>query len=297
MTTLKTPFVAFESFNLNVCADSFSCVGFHQSEYHGLLKEWSNSDVQRLLHMLVLEEYLRETLIFVRDIPLAYLKIGVNVDKLMSGQKRIEFAVENVKAKKGKKADVNLKDNGPCTATSEALKDLYEKCYNDLLQKCRDIAQARNMTVGSVMNNEALKKMAELLPTTEEEMRKITYVTKANFDKFGEQLLETLQHYAGEKALVELDMDTLQSEINETFSDDDGDTTNWNSLAAGANSSGAGSGAQKRKRAFGGGYRRKKRVGTPKRRRTTAKKATKTGAAAVKRGANKTNLLKPRVFT
>lgn len=275
----------------------FIFLGFHESEYHGLLKSWTNSDVQRLLHMLVLDEYLRETLIFVRDIPLAYLKLGVNVDKLMSGQKRIEFAVENVKAKKGKKADVNLKDSGPCTATTQALKELYEKCYNDLLQKCSDIAQARNITVGSVMNNEALKMMAESIPTSEEEMMKIPHVTKANFDKFGVQLLETLRHYAGEKALVELDMDAIEQEINETFSDDD--TTNWSSLAAGASSSGAGGSA--RKRPFKGGFRRRKKVGTPKRRRTaaktTAKKAVKTSAAAVVRGANKTNLLRPRMFT
>lgn len=273
---------------------NFLFLGFHESEFHGLLKSWTNSDVQRLLHMLVLEEYLRETLIFVRDIPLAYLKIGVNVDKLMTGQKRIEFAIENVKAKKGKKADVNLKDNGPCSATTQALKELSEKCYNDLLQKCRDIAHARNMTVGSIMNNEALKMMAESMPTTEEEMMKISHVTKANFDKFGEQLLETLRHYAGERALIELDMNSIEQEINESFSNDDDDTTNWSSLAAGASS--VGGGANKRKRPFNsGGFRRRKKVGTPKRRRTAAKTTKKAVKTAV-RGANKTNLLKPRVF-
>lgn len=248
--------------------------------------------------MLVLEEYLRETLIFVRDIPLAYLKIGVQVEKIMSGQKRIEFAIENVKAKKGKKADVNLKDNGPCTATTEALKELYEKCYTDLVQRCRDIAQARNMTVGSIMHNEALKEMAKVLPTSEVEIMKIPHVTKANFDKCGTELLETLKHYAGEKALVELDMDLIQDDMIEESGSDD-DITNWSSLAAGAGSTS--SGATKRKRGFGGGYRRKKKVGTPKRRRTaaksTAKKAVRTGTAAVIRGGNKITLLKPKHFT
>lgn len=295
--TTQNLFKPFQSFNLNEFA-YFLSLGFHESEYHGLLKSWTNSDVQRLLHMLVLDDYLREILIFVRDIPLAYLKIGVNVDKLMSGQTRIKFAIENVKAKKGKKADVNLKDSGPCSATSQALDELSEKCYNDLVQKCRDIAQALNITVASVMNNEALKIMAKSMPTTEEEMLKIPHVTKANFGKFGEQFLETLTHYAGEKALVELDMDSIIPEIEESSPEDD-DTTNWSSLAAGANSSSTG--ANKRKRAFNGGFRRRKKVGTPKRRRTaaktTAKKAAKTGAAAVARGANKTNLLRPRMFT
>lgn len=274
--------------------------GYHESEYHGLLKSWTNSDVQRLLHMLVLEEYLRETLIFVRDIPLAYLKIGAQVDRLMSGQQRIQFAIENVKAKKGKKADVNLKDNGPSSATTAALRELYDNCYSDLIQKCRDIAQNRNMTVGSIMHNDALKEMAEMLPTTEEQMLKISHVTKANYDKFGVELIETCRHYAGEKALFELDMDSLVADdmIDESFSGDD--TTNWSQLAAGAGSS-TGSGGNKRKRAFGGGFRRKRKVGTPKKRRTatksTAKKAVKTATAAAKRGGNKSRLLRPKTFT
>lgn len=253
--------------------------------------------------MMVLEEYLRETLIFVRDIPLAYLKIGVQVDQIMSGKKRIEFAVENVKAKKGKKNDVNLRDNGPCSATNEALKKIEEDCYSDLLQKCHDIAQERNMTVGSVMNNQALKLMAEQMPTTEEEIKKIPHVTKANYEKFGKELLEILNNHAAEKALVQLDMASIQQQINESFSSDD--NTNWSSLAA-AGTSGAGSTTGKRKRGFGGNFRRKKssakKVGTPKRRRTaaktTAKKTTKSSTATATRGGggNKFALLKPRTF-
>lgn len=276
-----------------------SILGFHESEYHGLLKTWSNSDVQRLLHMLVLEEYLREALIFVRDIPLAYLKIGLQVDKLMSGKKRIEFAIENAKTKKGKKNDVNL-NSGPSSATNEALKKIEENCYNDLLQKCHDIAQERNMTVGSVMNNQALKLMAESLPTTEEDMKKIPHVTKANYDKFGKELLEIVKQHAGEKALVLLDMDSMEQEINESFSDDG---TNWSSLAA-AGASGSTSSGGKRKRAFGGNFRRKRGTGkksaTPKRRRTASKAAAKktnikTGTAN-RAGGSKFTLLKPRAF-
>lgn len=250
--------------------------------------------------MLVLEEYLREILIFVRDIPLAYLKIGVQVEKLMTGRARIQFPVENVKAKKGKKAEVNLKDSGPCSSTNEAIKKIQEDCYNDLLQKCHEMAQARNVTVGSVMNNQALKLMAESMPTTEDDMMKIPHVTKANYMKFGKELLEILQYHAGEKALVELDMDSLEQQIDESSSDDNNDATNWSSLAAAGTNAG-GTNARKRKRGFGGNYRRKKstarRGTTPKRRRTTAKTTAKnaTTVTAV-RGGSKFTLLKPRVF-
>lgn len=248
--------------------------------------------------MLVLDEYLRETLIFVREIPLAYLKVGTQADKLMSGKVRIEFAIENTKAKKGKKADVNLKDNGPCSATNDALKKIQEDCYTDLLQKCHDMAQARQVTVGSVMNNQALKLMAEQMPTTEEEMKKLPHVTKANYDKYGKELLDILQYHAGEKALVQLDMDAIEQQIDEQ-SESDGDNTNWSSLAAAGASASGGAGGRKRKRGFGS-FRRKKNAGTPKRRRvaakTTAKKTTKATPAAAKRGGNGFTLLKPRVF-
>lgn len=249
----------------------------------------------------MLEEYLRESLIFVRDIPLAYLKIGVQVEKLMNGRQRIEFAVENSKVKKGKKNDVDLKDNGVGSSTNEAIKKIQEDCYNDLLQKCHSLAQARNVTVGSIMNNQALKQMAESMPSTEEEMMKIPHVTKANYEKYGKDLLSILQHHAGERALVELDLDSLEQQIEDKFSDEEErDNTNWSSLAASGTS---GTGRVKRKRAFGGSFRRKKGAkGTPKRRRapakTAAKKTTKGGGgtAAVIRGGTKFTLLKPRTF-
>lgn len=253
------------------------------------------------MHKLVLEEYLRETLIFVREIPLAYLKIGVQVDKLMSGKQRIQFAVENTKSRKSKKTDVNLKDNGPSSATNEALKKIQEDCYEALRNKCLEMAQIRNVTVGSIMNNQALKKMAEIIPTTEEEMMKIPHVTKANYDKFGKELLEILKYHAGEKALVELDMDSLEQHIDQSFSDDD--TTNWSSLAV-AGTSASGASGRKRKRAFGGAsFRRKKgtakKGGSPKKRRTsTAKKGAKaTTSTANRGGGGKLGLLRPRTFS
>lgn len=41
--------------------------------------------------------------------------------------------------------------------------------------------------------------MAKELPETEEEMLKIPHVTKANFEKYGEALLEVTQRYSAEK--------------------------------------------------------------------------------------------------
>lgn len=244
--------------------------------------------------MLVIDEYLREMLIFIREIPVAYLKIGPQVEKLMTGKAQISFAMENIRAKKGKRAEVNLKDNTPRTATNEAIKKIQDNCYNDLLQKCHEMANARNVTVGSVMNNQALKLMAESMPTTEDDMKKIPHVTKANYEKFGKELLEILRNHAGEKALVELDMDALEQQIDESFSDHD--ATNWSSLGAAGTSSG-GTNSRKRKRGFGGKYQRKRttaKKATPKKRRTAA--TVKKAIATTNRAGSKFVLLKPRVF-
>lgn len=260
--------------------------GLHQSEHHGLLKDWSNSDAQRLLHRLVLDEYLRESLIFVRDIPLAYLKIGLNVEKLMRGTDRIEFPVENVQSKKSKKAnEVQLKDDKH--ASSPALKLLQEKCFADLMDKCRSLATEKNVPMGSIMHNQALKAMAENMPISEPEMLAIQYVTKANYQKYGKLFLDITVQYSAERLCIIMDAeDDEENEQNinqDTSFSDDG--TNWSSLASGASSAAA---SGKRRGSFGGGGRGVKRArksATPRKRKrapTARKTSAKKPAAAAK---------------
>lgn len=53
----------------------------HQrTPYHAKLKDWNRADIQRLLHRLVIDGYLKEELIFANDIPQAYLKIGPKIE-------------------------------------------------------------------------------------------------------------------------------------------------------------------------------------------------------------------------
>lgn len=281
--------------------------GHQCSEYHGLLKDWSNSDVQRLLHKLVIEEYLREHVIFVREIPLSYLKIGPQVEKLMrTNDLRINFAIENVKTKKGKKAtneNVNIKDNVLNSAASAELKEIQEKCYNDLMEKVRLMAQQKNASAGSIMNIEAIKAMAKILPETETDMLGIQHVTKANFEKYAKHLLDITQQYAAEKLCIMMDaQDNQDANIADSSfecdSNDRNDNTNWGSLAA-SSSSASQSGSRKRKRQFNN-FKRTKKAGTPKKRRVASKaparKSTggkKTAATTAKK---KPILLVPRTF-
>lgn len=52
----------------------------NKTSYHGKLKDWNRSDIQRLMHRLVIDGYLREELIFINDIPQAYLRIGTKIE-------------------------------------------------------------------------------------------------------------------------------------------------------------------------------------------------------------------------
>lgn len=54
----------------------------HQkTPYHGKLKDWNRADIQRLMHRLVIDGYLKEELVFMKDIPQAYLKIGPKIEE------------------------------------------------------------------------------------------------------------------------------------------------------------------------------------------------------------------------
>lgn len=272
-----------------------------KNEYYGLLKDWNRNDIQRLLHKMVLEEYLREEMIFCRDIPQAYLKIGYKVAELTGQTKKIEFAIEP-KSSKASKADGKDKDGNANTAkaakTNPRLLELKERCHDDLLEKTRSLAMERNVTVASVMNNQALKTMSEEMPESEADMLKIPHVTKANFEKYGKELLEITQQYAGEKWCILMDMEEEETRLAPpTLSE--GSNAIWESLGREAEAPSS----AKRKRAWNttnSPAKRGRKTRSPRKPRGRAKYGTKKKAVSTIRKAiaksNKATLLIPKSF-
>lgn len=181
-------------------------------KHFGLLKSWAQSDIHRLLHKMVLDDFLKEQLVFCKDIPQAYLKLGNKVDLLMSSNtSKIEFSMKEETSKPRAKEPGTSAQTATTSSdsvdkpvqidleTSEKLTALQDRCNNDLLEVCRQLAATRNVTMGSIMNMQAIKVMAEKMPTTEEEMLSIQHVTKANYEKYGRELLEITQQYGAEK--------------------------------------------------------------------------------------------------
>lgn len=181
----------------------------NQSPYYGHLKKWQINDVKRLLHRMITDEYLREDLIFCRDIPNAYLKLGANIERLMKDGIKIEFAISDENKKKTASLDIisttpaaetaNSEDIKLDAATEKLIKQLEDKCHNDLLAICTNLASQRQCTVSNIMNLQTIKEMSIKMPSTEEEMLQLPHVTKANFEKFGKELLDATCTYAAEK--------------------------------------------------------------------------------------------------
>uniref|UniRef100_A0A182SZF1 DNA 3'-5' helicase n=1 Tax=Anopheles maculatus TaxID=74869 RepID=A0A182SZF1_9DIPT len=273
--------------------------GHNRTAYHGKLKAWERCDIQRLLRKLVIEEYLKEDLIFSNDIPQAYLRIGGKIESLVNRRTRIEFSIKEKLTGRGKLTKPDVTPAATAQESSQIsaqLKDLQSRCYNDLLEICRAIAMQRNATLASIMNIQALKAMSEKLPESPGEMLTLPHVTKANFEKYGKQLLEITQNYAAEKLMLMMDTQdqeeaaevlgesgTDASDDESTVGDHD-DGTDWGSLARAA-SQGGGSGGR------GAGYKRRSSWGAgggarKKFRKTTTRR--KGAATASKRGGGST---------
>lgn len=266
----------------------------NEHNYYGKLKDWTRTDVQRLLHKLVLDEYLKEELIFCRDIPQAYLKIGLNVEKLMNGQAKIEFAVETKKSRDerfNESVSIVPAENLDLS-TNSALKELKERCLNDLYEKCRELASERNINVANVMHTGAIKAMSEEMPESEEQMLSIPHVTKANFEKFGKEFLGITQNYAAEKLCLMMDLEEENNRDQNAAGPSNFDETNWAELAnasSSTSSKGTGGKGKRQFRKFKSPYKRKRRTSKKAGAGTAAKKKT-TAAAAVKRTAGKNNV-------
>lgn len=227
--------------------------GHDKHPLYGTGKSWDKNDILRLLHKLVMEEFLREEIVVAMDVPVSYLKIGPKVDKLMTGNIKIEFPIK-IKAAKDKKEQLQISTAKPKT-TNEQLKKIQEECYEELLECTRKMAHAKNMTVSAVMNMQALRAMAEKLPESPTEMMQLPHVTKANFEKFGHELLEITMKHAIEKCSI---MMSLQEKQVKVMEEDDTDWSQVSSQAAHAAVTPSGRGVKcgAGNRSWGGGAKR-----------------------------------------
>lgn len=59
-------------------------IGLNKSPLYGRGKSWNRADIDRLLHHMVLKEYLQEQMYINNEIACAYVKIGPNAAEFMT---------------------------------------------------------------------------------------------------------------------------------------------------------------------------------------------------------------------
>nr|CAD7576275.1 unnamed protein product [Timema californicum] len=173
--------------------------GHDKLPLHGRGKNWLRGDVERLVRKLTIEEYLREDLVVTRDdIAIAYVKAGPKTRDLLAGKVKVMFPM---RGKSATNQDTNA--SKPSLSSSnpfaQQLQELQDRCYSELMDVCRAIADTLGVSAHSVMNVQAIRAMSQSMPECAEDMLKISHVTQANFDKYGQALLQVTQQYAAEK--------------------------------------------------------------------------------------------------
>ncbi|XP_012280002.1 Bloom syndrome protein homolog [Orussus abietinus] len=235
--------------------------GLTKHPLYGRGKSWNRGDIERLIHKLVIDDYLKEDMYINNEIACAYLKIGNKVKELMMDKnKKVIFPIRSSKS-----TTVVTTVSSVAQPVNKVLKDLQDRCYSDLMHIIRGIAASLEVSASSIMNMIAIRAMSQQLPETEEAMLQIPHVTKANFDKYGKALLEITKKYANDKSAL------LNEEEEDKEEEDDDDT--WDNYGnSGTSSRGGSRGSRKRKGrgAYRSGAKKFKRGGSSSRDRKSS---------------------------
>lgn len=153
---------------------------------------WSKHDLERLLHMLVLNDILSESLtIGAHDNVVSYVKLGQKARDVLSG--RITGIIMNIKGRAVASSDGNK-------AEKNETKEEQEKteCYNALVRLRASIASSRRIkNPENLVPSLTIRSMSQNLPTSKEGMLQLDGVTEKNWKNIdGERFLETTRDYA-----------------------------------------------------------------------------------------------------
>ncbi|KAL0125423.1 hypothetical protein PUN28_004506 [Cardiocondyla obscurior] len=184
---------------------------------YGRGKSWAKSDIERLLHYMVLQEYLQEDMYINNEIACAYVKIGPKASEIMT-KKDVKVQLPMRQSNKPTSGEATVS-----TVTKKVdgiVKELQDRCYAELMNIIREIATTLDVSASSIMNMVAVRAMSQRLPESEEEMLQIPHVTKANFVKYGTLLLTVTQKYAAEKIVLLNENDEQQKSDTDDIWDD-----------------------------------------------------------------------------
>ncbi|XP_058795106.1 recQ-like DNA helicase Blm [Phymastichus coffea] len=183
---------------------------YHQ--WYGRGKSITKYEIERLMHILVVNNYLCENMEPNNGIVCAYLALGVYANELLYGRDvQIFLQKKIINIQSTIPTETILPEPQMSAVTNAALKDIEQRCYEELMSMVNGIAGALDVSANSIMNMVALRKMSQELPTMQAAMMKIPHVTEANYEKYGKALLDITQKYAKEKSKLLEEESEIQS--------------------------------------------------------------------------------------
>ncbi|XP_064071506.1 recQ-like DNA helicase Blm [Vanessa tameamea] len=185
---------------------------------HALCKTWARGDAQRLLRQLLFKKVLRERIEITNDISNAYITAGPELDRLLAGEMKIEFDKQpQSQPTTAVAAPARAATDAASAGITARLENLKNRCYADLVEACRQMAQERGATLTTLFPQASLRAMAKSLPETAEAMLALPHVTRANYDKYGHRLLRITSDYSVEKLGILMEyQDELEMHSAET---------------------------------------------------------------------------------
>jgi len=223
---------------------------------YGKGTDYSALEANRIIRVMVIEGYLWENLVVTKDnIANAYLSLGQKAQALLQGQARILHAME------GKKSLSTRAEEGDSKETDPKLMELQEGCFEELkhlvLETGREMNPSKHFKgVNEIVPLQALRQMSERLPTTEEALRKLEYMTKYRVDLYGEVILSITTEYY-ERRMQHL---ASQAQANQLAREEDAFQPG-DELGQGWMAKGSGRGKSKYFNKRGGGGRGKRKGG------------------------------------
>lgn len=156
---------------------------------YGQGKQHTKTDLERLLHLLVVRGILEEDVqIGNHDNAVCYVILGLQAKGFL--QNSSEQLTMHVKASNPK---TSSKTSSPMSIFKS---DTTKAVYQQLVELRKEVAAEKHVGVEAVFPVASLQEMARTLPQTKEEMLRVTGVTKNRWtSSCGERFLQVLQGF------------------------------------------------------------------------------------------------------
>lgn len=169
---------------------------------YGQGKTHSKTDLERLMHLLVVRGILAEDVqIGNHDNAVSYVILGLQAKGFLQGSsERITLHVKSSTAKTGNKTSSPM---------SIFKSDITKAVYQQLLELRKEVATEKKVGVEAVFPVASLHEMARTLPQTKEDMLRVTGVTKNRWaTSCGERFLQVLRGFDQSAVLDEFEKQT-----------------------------------------------------------------------------------------